>query len=221
MIRTAVLLAAFAFASVPLAAAAEDAAPTTPRTSARKKASKSPAKVGAKAPRKARDDAARSGKTKSARLLRPGPLQVTADRMIGDAQVTPFPSHAGAAKKAFDQYRRDQLDDAEQAARTQPLDERWQTVLFHLRSLDSRNDPEACFWRTLSFYRLGEIPRARRIREGCELAPKDADQLDIEDAHANSLQPAQVLAEFVAAGEKPAEIVPNPMPYSGPPPHRR
>jgi hypothetical protein len=222
MIRTAVLFAAFALVSTPFLARAEGAAaPAAAKAGTRKKATKSPAKVGAKAGRKGRNDSAGDGQTKSARVLRPGALQVTADRMIGDGQVTPFPSHAGAARKAFDQYRRDQLDDAEQAARAQPLDDRWQTVLFHLRSLDSSNDSEACFWRALAFYRLGDLPRARRIREICELSQNDADRLDQEDAHAGSIQPVQVLSAFVEAGEKPAEIVMNPMPYIGPAPLKK
>ena len=81
-----------------------------------------------------------------------------------DVTLTPFPSHAGAAKKALAQNRRDQLDDAERAARAPEQAERWQTVLFHLRDLDARSDSEGCFWRLVSYYRLGQIERARSLR---------------------------------------------------------
>ena len=78
--------------------------------------------------------------------------------------MTPFPSFAPHAKKALAQNRRDQLIDAEQAARADRQSDRWWTVLFHLRELDSRNDPEACFWRVVAYYRLGELARARALR---------------------------------------------------------
>ena len=86
-----------------------------------------------------------------------------------DVTLTPFPSHADAAKKALAQNRRDQLDDAEKAARGPDQAERWQTVLFHLRDLDARSDSEGCFWRLVSYYRLGQIERARSLRQACEL----------------------------------------------------
>ena len=43
--------------------------------------------------------------------------------------------------------------------------DRWWTVLFHLRELDSRNDPEACFWRVVAVLpagRAGACARAAR-----------------------------------------------------------
>ena len=60
--------------------------------------------------------------------------------------------------------------------------DRWWTVLFHLRELDSRNDPEACFWRVVAYYRLGELARARALRGMCEPPPAVQAVLDNEDA---------------------------------------
>ena len=116
-----------------------------------------------------------------------------------DVTLTPFPSHAGAAKKALAQNRRDQLDDAEKAARAPAQAERWQTVLFHLRDLDARADSEGCFWRLVSYYRLGQIERARSLRPACEIAPKDAAIIEAEDEQAARLQAAGTLADGTPA----------------------
>ncbi|HTA21401.1 MAG TPA: hypothetical protein VK989_19045, partial [Polyangia bacterium] len=88
--------------------------------------------------------------------------------------LVPFGGEAGAVKKAFAETRRDQLADAEKAARDEKSPDRWRTVLFSIRGLPERIDPEACFWRVLSFYRLGELARARKVREGCDLPAKDS-----------------------------------------------
>jgi hypothetical protein len=155
--------------------------------------------------------------TKTARTLRPGALTVNVGHEINeDAHVTPFPSFAPHAKKALDQNRRDQLVDAEQAARAKQSPDRWWTVLFHLRELDSRNDPEACFWRIVSYYRLGELARARALRSMCEPPPGVQTALDNEDALSSTLQPVAALPEMVAAGEKAPPPVVNPDPYGGP-----
>jgi hypothetical protein len=89
-------------------------------------------------------------------------------------------------------------------------------VLFHLRELDSRNDPEACFWRVVSYYRLGELARARALRAACEPPPGVQLSLDNEDALSSQLQPVAALPEMAAAGEKPPAPVMNPDPYGGP-----
>jgi hypothetical protein len=89
-------------------------------------------------------------------------------------------------------------------------------VLFHLRELDSRNDPEACFWRTVAYYRLGELARARNLRNACEPPAPVQTILDSEDALSTTLQPVAALPEMAAAGEKPPTPVPNPDPYGGP-----
>lgn len=123
--------------------------------------------------------------------------------------LTPFPSHAGAAKKALAQNRRDQLDDAEKAARGPDQAERWQTVLFHLRDLDARGDSEGCFWRLISYYRLGQVERARALRQGCELAAKDAGIIEAEDERAAGLQPSGALADQAPASAG------NLAPYAG------
>jgi hypothetical protein len=126
-----------------------------------------------------------------------------------DVTLTPFPSHAAAAKKALSQNRRDQLDDAERAARAPEQAERWQTVLFHLRDLDARADSEGCFWRLISYYRLGQIERARSLRPACDLAPKDGGIIEAEDEQAAHLQAAGMLAD---TGPAP---VGNLAPYGG------
>jgi hypothetical protein len=127
-----------------------------------------------------------------------------------DVTLTPFPSHAGAAKKALAQNRRDQLDDAEKAARNPAQADRWQTVLFHLRDLDARADSEGCFWRLVAYYRLGQVDRARTLRQACELAAKDGSLIEAEDEKAEQLQSAVTLAE-----KEPAAAVGNPAPYDG------
>jgi hypothetical protein len=131
-----------------------------------------------------------------------------------DVTLTPFPSHAGAAKKALAQNRRDQLEDAEKAARAPEQAERWQTVLFHLRDLDARGDSEGCFWRLVSYYRLGQIERARSLRPACELAAKDAGIIEAEDEQAARLQAAGTLAD-----KEPAPVG-NLAPYAGDGPAR-
>ncbi len=126
-----------------------------------------------------------------------------------DVTLTPFPSQADATKKALAQNRRDQLDDAERAARAPQQAERWQTVLFHLRDLDARADSEGCFWRLIAYYRLGQIERARSLRPSCELTPKDGGTIDAEDQQAARLQAGGALAD---TGPAP---VGNLAPYSG------
>jgi hypothetical protein len=130
--------------------------------------------------------------------------------------ITPFPSQAAATKRALAQNRRDMLVDAEKAARGSSVDDRWQTVLFSLRDIDARSDPEGCFWRLVAYYRLGQIERAREIRDKCELPQRDLSMLEAEDAQAASLQPPMAMAEKDHA---PAPVA-NPAPYSGASPTR-
>jgi hypothetical protein len=113
----------------------------------------------------------------------------TDSQMINGAAgpIVPFGKDAPAVKKAFSENRRDQLGDAEKAARAENTPDRWRTVLFSLRGLPERTDPEACFWRVLSFLRLGEIQRARSLRENCELPAKDSAVLNAEDAAASGV----------------------------------
>jgi hypothetical protein len=153
-------------------------------------------------------------RSKSTHLARQKPARAQASTINENVTLTPFPSHAGAAKKALAQNRRDQLDDAEKAARGPDQAERWQTVLFHLRDLDARADSEGCFWRLVSYYRLGQIERARSLRQACELASKDAAVIEAEDEQAERLQPAGTLAD---TGSAP---VGNLGPYTGDPPAR-
>jgi hypothetical protein len=146
---------------------------------------------------------------KSTHLARPKLARAPGGTINEDVTLTPFPSHAGAAKKALAQNRRDQLNDAEKAARGPDQVERWQTVLFHLRDLDARADSEGCFWRLISYYRLGQIERARALRQGCELVAKDAGIIESEDEHAAGLQPSGTLAD-----QEPASVG-NLAPYAG------
>jgi hypothetical protein len=154
-------------------------------------------------------------RTKLSRAMRPKALRDPGHTINDDVEITPFPSHAAAARKALSQNRRDQLDDAEKAARDPQQADRWQTVLFHLRAFDSRVDAEACFWRVVAYYRLGEIGRARTIRQNCEIAAADLPTIEKEDAQSASLQPATALPELVAAGERAPAPVPNPAGYEG------
>jgi hypothetical protein len=216
----------FALGALP-ANAADAAAAANTQAHTRKKASK-PTVAKRKKQKPTGDDATHGRSTlmgsKPVRTLRPDAIHVLGvgefHEIAGDTQVTVFPSQASAVKKAFAANRRDQLKDAEESARLATEKDRWQTVLFHLRELDSRGDGEACFWRVISFYRLGELGRARRIRESCTLSVKDESALDAEDALSVSLQPVSALPEMIAAGESVPTPVPNPAPYAGPAPAR-
>jgi hypothetical protein len=155
--------------------------------------------------------------SRAARLKTGGELAHTINDSV---EITPFPSHAAAARKALAQNRRDQLDDAEKAARDPGQADRWQTVLFHLRGFDSHADAEACFWRVIAYYRLGEIGRARTIRQSCEIAAKDQPVIDKEDVQSASLQPATALPELAAPGDVAPAPIPNPSAYEGDRPTR-
>jgi hypothetical protein len=174
------------------------------------------------------------------RRIGAGPAYVVGDtnaHMINESAppLEAFPSDSTAVKKAFSETRRDQLVDAEKAARDAKTPDRWRTVLFMLRGLPERTDPEACFWRVLSFYRLGEEARARTLREACELPPKDTALLNEEDARASGVPQMGTIARddgFGAPGgatnaktEVPATPPPPPVaasaPYTGPSPQRK
>jgi signal transduction histidine kinase len=144
---------ASAFLLAPVVTRAADSAGSPAKTKTAPKASK-------KASKKKPAATDKTTSTKAApRTLRPGALTVNVGHEINDdAHVTPFPSFAPHARKALAQNRRDQLIDAEEAARASKASDRWSTVLFHLRELDSRNDPEACFWRVVAFH--GDVPQA-------------------------------------------------------------
>jgi hypothetical protein len=158
--------------------------------------------------------------SKLSRAGRPKAPRDPGQTINDDVEITPFPSHAAAARKALSQNRRDQLDDAEKAARDPHQTDRWQTVLFHLREFDTRADPEACFWRVVAYYRLGEIGRARTIRQNCEIAATDQPIIEKEDVQSAGLQPASALPELVAAGDRVPAPVPNPSGYEGASPTR-
>jgi hypothetical protein len=157
---------------------------------------------------------------RSAHAARTKTAHAEAPTINENIEITPFPSHAAAARKALAQNRREQLEDAEKAARDPRQDDRWQTVLFHLRGFDSRGDAEACFWRVIAYYRLGEIGRARTVRQSCDLSSKDEPLIEHEDVLSASLQPAAALPELAAAGDRPAAPVPNPAGYDGAGPTR-
>lgn len=145
-------------------------------------------------------------------------------------KISAFPQDVKAVEKAFAETRRDQLVDAEKAARDQKSPDRWRTVLFSLRGLQDRADPEACFWRVLAFYRLGELDRARAVREACDLPAKDSAALNAEDAAAagipamgtvqreDQFTPASATAP--AKKKEPTPPGPSAAPYTGPGPQR-
>jgi hypothetical protein len=193
-----------------------------PPDPARKAAKPSPTKSDAAAKRgeaKAKG-ARRGGRPRAAKQKAPEPTSGGEHAIAENVKLVPFPSHAEAARHAFAENRRDQLTDAEKAARAPKQDDRWQSVLFSLRSLDARGDVEACFWRVLAYYRLGEVGRARSIRQLCTFGSKEEASLDAEEALSGSFQPAAVMPEMVAAGERPPAPVANPAPYAGASPTR-
>ena len=138
--------------------------------------------------------------------------------MSGDSGVAPSVSARTLSGEEALQNRRDHLTDAEKAARAAAVEgDRWETVLFHLRDLDSRSDPEGCFWRLVAYYRLGQVERARQVRQTCELPSRDQAILEAEDAEAASIQAPLALAERDHA---PAPLA-NPAAYGGAPPTRQ
>jgi hypothetical protein len=163
-------------------------------------------------------------------------LGVSAAYIVGDTdahfindqapQIQPFGEQSHVVKKAFAENRRVQIGDAEKAARAEKSPDRWRTVLFMLHDLPERGDSEVCFWRVLSFYRLGELERARKVRENCELPAKDSSTLNQEDARAAgtpSIEDVQRAA--LAQGQTPRDAgADGPSPtsaYTGPSPQRR
>jgi hypothetical protein len=188
LVRLAALVAATVVTGALPARAATDAPAATDGAGAKKKAHKS---AGKKAPKSKTGPDTKTAGARSQKSAR----QKSAETINESVTLTPFPSHAGAAKKALAQNRRDQLEDAEKAARDPGQADRWQTVLFHLRNLDARSDAEGCFWRLVAYYRLGQVDRARTLRNGCDLGPKDAAIIDAEEAQAARLQPSGPLAE--------------------------
>jgi hypothetical protein len=218
----------FAVLLVPTAAVAKDPAPASKKTAKAAKAGKKipPAnavkkdKQNKKGAKGKSEEVAKAEDQKLTRKIRGSTLTVTADgevKTISDeGKIIPFGSQAGAVKKAFSQLRRDQLGDAERSARAAKEDDRWWTVLFHIRSLDSRSDSEACFWRAVAFYRMGEIARARNTRQFCESEAALGD----EDALSASLQPMAALPEMQQPGDPKPDPVANLSPYAGPGPSK-
>ena len=101
-------------------------APRRPPTRRPAKTKSTPKKSAARRSRPATENAGRVRSRRWPRTLRPGALTVNVGHEINeDAHVTPFPSFAGHAKKALAQNRRDQLIDAEQAARAARQPDRW------------------------------------------------------------------------------------------------
>jgi hypothetical protein len=174
------------------------------------------------------------------RRIGASPAYVVGDsdaHLINDAAppIEQFPTDGKAVKKAFAETRRDQLLDAEKAARDAKSPDRWRTVLFMLRGLPERTDSEACFWRVLAFYRLGEIPRARTLREGCDLPSKDSAVLNSEDVTASGVPqmgtvavddgfgppPGGPVKAKAEASATPPPVDPASLPYTGPSPQKK
>jgi hypothetical protein len=145
----------------------------------------------------------------------------------GTLKLPSSPGEQAALSQALAEHRREQIADADRAARAPTQSDRWTTVLFAIRDLDSHNNPEACFWRAVAYYRMGELVKARKTRQLCELPARDSESLDKEDAAAASLQPPSALPELRMAGELDGEGRPradaptpvaNPERYAGPSP---
>jgi hypothetical protein len=186
------------------ASSGSDAAGSTKKTT-RKPSSKR------RAPKsKGTSPEAKTAHAKPTHLARQRSGNGSSETINENVKLTPFPSNPDAAKKALAQNRRDQLADAEKAARSPDQADRWQTVLFHLRNLDARADAEGCFWRVVAYYRLGQIERARSLRQVCDLGGKDAALIELEDEQAARLQPPTALADK----ELPPAVA-NPAPYVG------
>jgi hypothetical protein len=193
-----------------------------------------------KAKPKSTSDATLDSKAAAARRRKIGaePAYVVGDtdaHLINEnaPPIVPFPQDSKAVKKAFAETRRDQLVDAEKAARDDKSPDRWRTVLFALRGLNERIDPEACFWRVLSFYRLGELTRARKVREGCDLPARDSVVLNAEDAAAagipemsastrddDATDPTVPTADKAPMKPTTAPATPGTPRYTGPSPQR-
>jgi hypothetical protein len=198
------------------------AKPEKPQTKAKTAAKPKTATNKTAAKKKPASKGARAGKG-------PRSTQPTAVDMIAAAgphtvneniKVVAFPSHPDAAAKALAQTRRDRLEDAEKAARAPQQADRWNTVLFAIREIDGRADAEACFWRVIAYYRLGQVARAASIRSNCQLDKKEETALDTEYAMSANLQPVGALPEMLAAGETPPPPVENPAAYGGAGPTR-
>jgi hypothetical protein len=200
-----------------------------------------PAKVAKKKKKKAAQPASEPADDKPGTIAKRRRYGAEPVYLVGDSnphlinenapKIVAFPHEAKAVEKAFSETRRDQLIDAEKAARDEKSPDRWRTVLFMLRGLPERTDPEACFWRVLAFYRLGEIDRARAVREDCDLPAKDGSALNAEDATAAHVPKMGSVARqdqfFVPAGasepKKEPAAPPAPAavaPYTGPSPQR-
>jgi hypothetical protein len=217
---------------------ATQGAPTDAKTKTPPKGAKKPKKK--KKPAHAPVDGADAPTAKRRKIGAP-PAYVVGDadaHLINqDAPpLVPFAGEASAVKKAFAETRREQLVDAEKAARDEKSPDRWRTVLFMIRGMPERIDPEACFWRVLSFYRLGELARARTVREGCDLPAKDSVALNAEDATAAGIPEMGANGEEdpllgavpvpgganAKAADKPAAptVSPATLRYTGPSPQR-
>jgi hypothetical protein len=166
-----------------------------------------------KAPHPSRTRPSSAGKT----AIAPAPHRSKSQRL------TAFPAEEAAVDQAFAENRREQVIGAERVARAEKQEDRWRTVLFHIREIDSHADPEACFWRAVAYYRLGEMMHAHDTRQACTLSGQASLVLDREEALATSLQPAAPAPELRLAGDRrpiapdPRPIV-NPDPYNGPSP---
>ncbi|HEY6475338.1 MAG TPA: hypothetical protein VI456_02085 [Polyangia bacterium] len=197
------------------ASSSADGASGTDGATTKKKTSRKPSGKKAAPKSKGSSSEAKTARAQPTRLARQKSGHGSPETINENVTLTPFPSHPEAAKKALAQNRRDQLDDAEKAARSPDQADRWQTVLFHLRNLDARSDPEGCFWRLVAYYRLGQMERARTLRQACELGGKDAALIETEDEQAARIQPPTALAD-----KEPPAVVANPAPYAGAAPAR-
>jgi hypothetical protein len=233
-----------AFGLVEARAGAADTAPAAADSSAKPKAkSKGSGKSVKTAKKKKAPPATTPDPTEkpafARRRIGASPAYVVGDsdaHLINDAAppIEQFPTEGKAVKKAFAETRRDQLVDAEKAARDEKSPDRWRTVLFMLRGLPERTDSEACFWRVLAFYRLGEIARARTLREGCELPSKDSAVLNSEDVTASGTPligtvavddgfgpPQGTVKAKAEASTTPPPVDPKTLPYTGPGPQKK
>jgi hypothetical protein len=218
----AALLLSSAWARAADGAAASDGATAKPAAQRKSKTGKS-AKSGPKSGKKKPAPAATPDAMAKRRRIGARPAYVVGDastHFINETAppIEPFPGDPKAFKRAFAETRRDQLADAEKAARDIKSPDRWRTVLFMLRGLPEHADPEACFWRVLAFYRLGEVTRGRTLREGCDLPAKDSSTLNAEDALVSGVPAMGTIARDDGFGPQPAAVKANAEARAAPPP---
>jgi hypothetical protein len=233
--RVTTILALVAVAWPALSSPALATDPVAPAASTAPPSTAVPASKSGPAGRGTTKGAPKARKTKA----RPGDAPSTGGTLVRrpatgatPAAVSPFAPTTREVARAFEGERRKQLGYAEEAARAAETNDRWNTVLFHLSGLASETYPEACFWRVMAYYHLGDVTRGDSVRAFCELPNADAVALGHERERATAAAgPQPTMPELRAAGliqpapgggaqGAPAGSGGGDLPYTGPSPTR-